>query len=573
MCRTGLIAIVLGVILLNVYFFGFSRTDSLEGSQGPSSQGTASSGGKDSGTAMPFSVQPRIITYPFERWFTPEIATLYQTPVSTLLAKYPFSIDESYDYDSLPTHPVYLIHPGHNDPNGCYPQLEDALQAVATDNKQVLVIPFNKAFLSMTLNLVQSIGLQGIKNFLLIAFDAEAERLAGKVYHLPCWAASDLDFFNRPDSGKLHSWTEASYHQITQRKGTLVRRILSLGYDVLFVDADLVFLKDPYPFIFGQPNFQSVDLWIQNDGWSPCTGFYWLRANEKSIKFWEAIEAHGKSRPTITDQHSLNDVLKEWGPKKKITYQLLPEDIFPVGNLYFDRETPQQRGADPIIVHNNWAIGDHPKVMRFKERGLWFLRERDDYYDNKFIAFNVAIDPTERAPEAQRAALRNALAIAMLLDRRLILPTIYCRGMMGRIDVLRQEWCISDVLEKDRIYDVFEAIPGYREHNIIFNPLFRPFNDSSAKFHIVAHGENLENFQGKDSDFIVLQAEDSECGLTEEELRTQLKPFESVRVLWFSNLLNRFKGPKDEAVKQQLKSKLIHGLGQGHYRSSCSWWM
>ena len=72
-----------------------------------------------------------------------------------------------------------------------------------------------------------------MKNFFLIALDdhtANAMRAIG----VPYWRAPDVNTLGEEDN-----------HGISAKKYKLLLEILSLGYNVLLSDADLVFLKNP----------------------------------------------------------------------------------------------------------------------------------------------------------------------------------------------------------------------------------------------------------------------------------------------------------------------------------------
>jgi Nucleotide-diphospho-sugar transferase len=66
-----------------------------------------------------------------------------------------------------------------------------------------------------------------------------------------------------------------------------------LGFDVLFQDTDLVWLKDPWP-VFSDPE---VDAYLSDDGsraerFAPLYangGFFYLRSNQRVISFMHSI--------------------------------------------------------------------------------------------------------------------------------------------------------------------------------------------------------------------------------------------------------------------------------------------
>lgn len=211
-------------------------------------------------------------------------------------------------------------------------------------------------------------------------------------------------------------------------------------------------------------------------------------------------------------------------------------------------------------------------------------------YQGKFVAYDsVELDSGGLASkEKQQEALRNALAIASVLGRVLILPKVKCNGLAipGQsfkieptiVHVLpfawimvtnracnNQDWCDTTLLQGnfDAFEKTFQAEPGFREHSIIHHAGFQRYN-RTQRIHIVA------NDGRKESGSVNVVPKDIHCGLTEQELKEAVAPYAEVPVLWFSSLYHRFKGPEPGTLKTRLQDQFA-SLTAVPY-GECVWW-
>lgn len=82
------------------------------------------------------------------------------------------------------------------------------------------------------------------------------------------------------------------------RKIEIVVAVMKLGYDVVFVDADMVLLRDPLPaMVWNNVDFAVSDNEICHGefrdpfgmGFEANTGLYFMRSNAKTITLWQAV--------------------------------------------------------------------------------------------------------------------------------------------------------------------------------------------------------------------------------------------------------------------------------------------
>ena len=122
---------------------------------------------------------------------------------------------------------------------------------------------------------------------------------------------------------------------------------------------------------------------MQDDLWSPCTGFFLVRSSPSSIRAIQKTIQTIRTKLSIdgniqNDQHVFNSVYKTI---PTLIVQLLPQDQYPNGDVYFNKN---QR-SNAKMVHNNFITTTSEKIVRFKEHALW--DESDIGYDmvNKYF--------------------------------------------------------------------------------------------------------------------------------------------------------------------------------------------
>ena len=162
----------------------------------------------------------------------------------------------------------------------------------------------------------------------------------------------------------------SEFRSITTRKLQVIRDNMLLDNAILWVDNDIVFFENCLNDILRRAG----SFVMQDDLWSPCTGFFLARTTSMSVGLiTRAIQwLIEKKDPQLNDQHAFNSVRKlSWGN----TITLLPQDEYPNGKVYFQ----DGRKSKAKMVHSNYLMNTAQKVERFKEAGLW--DESDDAFN------------------------------------------------------------------------------------------------------------------------------------------------------------------------------------------------
>jgi len=93
----------------------------------------------------------------------------------------------------------------------------------------------------------------------------------------------------------------------------LLRRILELGYNFVFTDADILWLRNPFDHFFDDADFQISCDKNRGNEWStlnrPNCGYQYAQSNERTISMYQHWCRGGEANPNIDEQSLLNKML------------------------------------------------------------------------------------------------------------------------------------------------------------------------------------------------------------------------------------------------------------------------
>lgn len=225
-----------------------------------------------------------------------------------------------------------------------------------------------------------------------------------------------------------------SYQELIFVRTQIVYELLMLGYVPIVADIDTVWLSNPIDAVLrhsqdfpvsassnsddGSSQISGFDLFVTDDNGEICGCFVVINCTSNGIRFWQTIyENHRRliesSRNNSnklfafsdSEQKILTQLIIEKKYKRPLSIRMLPKDLFPSGFGYFNllnnkhlnnintfnsfnnhytfnndqRSEGESTGfslaenATPVIVHNNFLVGMHAKISRFRRFGLWRL--------------------------------------------------------------------------------------------------------------------------------------------------------------------------------------------------------
>lgn len=282
-------------------------------------------------------------------------------------------------------------------------------------NQTIIISVTDSGFIEMALNLWETSYVRfNITNYLFVCLTRKAGEDILKATGKQCFVyQEDLDGMVSSNYG--HS----AFNRKVMVKTRISLDLMLLGYSVVIVDLDIVFLKNPLPYL----TCHDCDLIIQNNTIDLNSGFYLVKPTKGAIELQRASLRH---RPNKNDQDIMMEVLERLKIDGKINMKILDLEEFPPGIVYFKNRTfaTDDPCADCVIVHNNWIVGLSNKIYKFKEMLLWDV-DTDGYYTSPINKFVIYYNPHVDLEE-QKRSLDNAFSIAYLLNRTLILPRFTC---------------------------------------------------------------------------------------------------------------------------------------------------
>ena len=247
--------------------------------------------------------------------------------------------------------------------------LSNIESSLLDDGKTVITTLTNYGYLLYTLNMLKSLKPYGLdKKVFIVSIDKKAANILLNLgYNVYCIDDAELSRFA--------PWNTKGYDKICYLKLELIYRILSLNKNILLVDGDIVFLKDPMPDINWWLEEKHIDVHIQNDSLENinttnlCTGYMLIKSNKTMINLYDCISDAGQKKYMAcafdnNDQSYFNNFVK---PSCK--FQALVLSKYPNGKAFYEMPT---RKNTAILVHFNWVHG-HIKMAKMKEHKMWLL--------------------------------------------------------------------------------------------------------------------------------------------------------------------------------------------------------
>ncbi|KAK9678307.1 hypothetical protein RND81_11G202600 [Saponaria officinalis] len=192
-------------------------------------------------------------------------------------------------------------------------RLEQVLKNAATRDKTVIITTLNEAWAaprSIIDLFLESfrIGLhtQALLNHLVIVtLDDRAYRRCLTLHqHCVVLVTDGVDF------SKEANFMKPDYLQMMWKRIDFLRRVLEMGYSFVFSDADIMWLRNPFPYFDPDTDFQiACDHFTGNPfdlENSPNGGFNYVKSNNRTIEFYKYWHSSREKFPGYHDQDVLN---------------------------------------------------------------------------------------------------------------------------------------------------------------------------------------------------------------------------------------------------------------------------
>ncbi|TYI69893.1 hypothetical protein E1A91_D08G185700v1 [Gossypium mustelinum] len=546
--------------------------------------------------------------YVFSAIYSPSASTSTQSISTSWLSSPPLSQNKASQPGSNQLKTIWEAPPSNSKmpPLESFKLTKELVGERAKDN--VIIVTFgNFAFMDFILTWVKHLTDLDVSNLLVGAMDT---KLLEALY----WEGVPVFDMGSHMSTIDVGWGSPTFHKMGREKVLLINAILPFGYELLMCDTDMVWLKDPLPYLAQYPD---ADILTSSDQVVPTVvddrladwkqvgaayniGIFHWRPTEPAIKLAKEWKDMLLADDKIWDQNGFNELArKQTGPAVDddsglfyafdgtLKLGILPESIFCSGHTYFVQAMYEQLRLEPYALHTTFQYGGtEGKRHRLREAMVFY--DPPEYYDapGGFLSFKPSIPKSllldgEHNLEShfslinyQMKQIRSALAIASLLNRTLVMPPLWCRldrlwfshpgvleGSMTRQPFL----CPLDhifevnVMLKDLPEEEFGPAINIREYSFLNNPLL-PQQVKESWLDVQLCQEGTEDCHASSNT--------SRPGLlrfpknsTEEMFKTVFSSFKDVKVIQFSSMQGAFYSFTDKTREEKFRNRMKRYVG------------
>nr|CAB3479273.1 unnamed protein product [Digitaria exilis] len=199
-----------------------------------------------------------------------------------------------------------------------FADLAELLPKVATDDRTVIITSVNEAFArpNSLLDLFRESfragdGIEHLLNHVLVVAVDDMAFAHCKAVHPHCYLL-EFKSMNLSSDNKFMS---QAYVELVWTKLSLQQRVLELGYNFLFTDVDIVWLRNPFWHISVFADMTTSSDVFHGDANSldnlPNTGFYYVRARNLTVEMLRRWRAARARFPPNHEQAIFNEIKYE----------------------------------------------------------------------------------------------------------------------------------------------------------------------------------------------------------------------------------------------------------------------
>ncbi|XP_050215587.1 uncharacterized protein At4g15970-like [Mercurialis annua] len=246
--------------------------------------------------------------------------------------------------------------------------LEEVLKAASMEDKTVILTTLNDAWAeagSIFDLFLESFRIGNntkglLSHLVIITLDEKAYGRCKEV-HEHCYAlvSKGLNFTD------VAEFMTPNYLEMMWRRINFLSTILEMGYNFVFTDADVMWLRNPFPHFYPDADFQiACDYYSGNSSDknnAPNGGFNYVKSNPRTIQFYQFWYSSRKLYPEMHDQDVLNMI--KFDP---FIDKLGLKMIFLDPNYFGGFCTPSEDFNLVCTMHANCCIGLENKIHDLK---------------------------------------------------------------------------------------------------------------------------------------------------------------------------------------------------------------
>jgi Nucleotide-diphospho-sugar transferase len=229
-------------------------------------------------------------------------------------------------------------------------------------------------YVPFVLNLHESMKRVGIAEHLVVYTPSQAVQEELQAYGLRCLR------FGKEELPEWGDWFTPEFARIVALKFAVVSEILASGRNALFVDADIVFLRNPASYLQEVISRSAALMIMQYEVPKNLynTGFWFARPHPMIVRLFGDICTHLMD-DGLCDQMRFNGLV-DWSGK--IEVEALDPELFACGNQFLGKlsNAPEtiDRSKRPFdftsayMLHFNYLVGKRAKVNAMRKHHSLF---------------------------------------------------------------------------------------------------------------------------------------------------------------------------------------------------------
>ncbi|XP_061354870.1 arabinosyltransferase RRA3-like isoform X1 [Gastrolobium bilobum] len=232
------------------------------------------------------------------------------------------------------------------------PRLAKILEKVAV-NREFIVALANTNVKEMLEVWFTNIKRVGIKNYLVVALDDEITKFC---------ESNQVPVYKRDQDNSIDSIGKiGGNHEVSGLKFRILREFLQLGYSVLLSDVDIVYLQNPFNYLFRDSDVESM-----SDGHDNMTAYGyndvfdelamgWARYAH-TMRIWVYNSGFFYIRPTIPSIELLDRVATRLSKEKAWDQAVFNEELFYPSHPGYDGLHAARRTMDFLLFMNSKVL-------------------------------------------------------------------------------------------------------------------------------------------------------------------------------------------------------------------------
>jgi hypothetical protein len=182
-------------------------------------------------------------------------------------------------------------------------------------------------------------------------------------------------------------YSRAGYVRMMVERTRFILTLLTARIPVFLFEVDCLWLADPLA-LMQSAEFASADIVATkvSERNVVAGGFLLLRPTEPTLSLWQRLtemmeelrekilnaDATAPVSESLNDQEFITSLIHAKHANVDVRY--LPDNRFLDGKWY-SMSAGERSASQPIIINNNWVVGNAAKIERAKKFGHWFWDE------------------------------------------------------------------------------------------------------------------------------------------------------------------------------------------------------